>query len=727
MAATNNLTTFTLTIEGVDAALSVASFEGTEAISELFAFHVDITSTTTGLDPETIAGAKSVLTITTGDQASRYLSGIVARVELGEQTEKAAVYRVMIVPSFFRLLYRHDARIFQEQKVDEIIQAVFAAAGVENFRLALQGEYVVREYCVQYRESDWAFVSRLMEEEGIFYFFEHDDSSHTLVLGDAPATHARIASPDKIAFRPALGAMARGESVSKLIVGREIRPGKVAITDFNFKKPSLSLMSSAAGASESDLEVYDFPGQFELPDDGAALAKVRLGEWEASRRWGAGESGCARFTAGFVFELFDHPRDEASRAYLLTRVHHHGVAPQMSGTLSTDRSYSNRFEIIPDDVPYRPARRTPRPFVRGVQTAIVTGPSGEEIYVDEHGRVKVQFPWDRQGQNDEKSSCWIRVSQVWAGAGFGAMWIPRIGHEVVVDFVEGNPDRPLIVGRVYHGMNVPPYPLPAEKTKSTIRSNSSPGGGGSNELRFEDKAGSEEVYLHGEKDWTIRIENNKTEQVGNDQSLHVDSDRKKTIGGNQSESVGKDKSIKVSGNHLETIGANESQNIGANATKNVGGAFLAAITGPATVSSGANATVNVAGKLAIGIGGDREETIGGSSTESVGADQKVSVKGDSKLDVGGSVATQVTKDESRQVGGEQKLEVTEKITITCGDAKVVIEKNGDITVTGKTIKVESSDKIVLHAQSKIVIKSDGPIELEAAQAVKMKGSAVNIN
>jgi type VI secretion system secreted protein VgrG len=557
MAAANDVMNFTLTIDGVDAVLLVSSFEGTEAISELFAFHVDITSPEHGLDPDAVIGSKALLTIATADQASRYVSGIVGRIELGEQNERAAVYRVMIVPSFFRLLYRHDARIFQEQTVDAIIQAVFSAAGVDNFRLALQSSYASREYCVQYRESDWAFVSRLMEEEGIYYFFEHDEGSHTLVLGDAPAGHAPIVAPCNLSFRPALGAMARGESVSRLVIGRDIRPGKVTITDFNFKKPTLGLMSTASGEKESDLEVYDFPGEFGLPDDGTALAGVRLGEWEASRKWGVGEGGCARFTAGFAFDLIEHPRDAANRGYVLTRVQHHGVAPQMSTGGATDRSYSNRFEVIPDDVAFRPARRTHRPFIRGVQTAIVTGPSGEEIYVDEHGRVKVQFHWDRQGKSDENSSCWIRVSQVWAGAGFGAMWIPRIGHEVVVDFVEGDPDRPLIVGRVYHGMNVPPYPLPAERTKSTLRSSSSPGGGGSNELRFEDKAGSEEIYLHGQKDWNIRIENSKAEQIGNDQTLKIADNRTKIVGGDQSEEVTKNKAISVGGNHVETIGGNE--------------------------------------------------------------------------------------------------------------------------------------------------------------------------
>jgi type VI secretion system secreted protein VgrG len=727
MASGTDLTLFTLAIEGVDSDLSVALFEGTEGISELFAFQLDITSTDAGIEPDSAVGAKSTLTIATEGQTPRYVSGIVSRFELGEQTEKTAVYRATLVPSMFRLLYRHDSRIFQEKRVDEIIQEVFSDAGIDNFRLALHETYATREYCVQYRESDWAFLSRLMEEEGIFYFFEHEDGAHTLVMADTHSAHAPIPAPDKIPFRPPLGAMARGESISRFVFGRELRPGKVAMTDFNFKKPMLSLMSSASGDADADLEVYDYPGKFDLPDSGDAVAKVRLGEWEASRRWGGGDGGSARFAPGSLFELTEHPRGSANRAYLITRVHHQGVAPQMGDTRDITQSYRNRFEVIHDDVPFRPVRRTPRPAVRGVQTAIVTGPSGEEVYVDEHGRVKVQFHWDRKGKKDEKSSCWIRVSQAWAGAGWGGMIIPRVGHEVIVDFIEGDPDRPIITGRVYHGMNVPPYPLPAEKTKSSLRSSSSPGNNGSNEIRFEDKAGSEEIFLHGEKDWNIIIEHDKTQSIGNDEELTVGHDRKKKVARNQSEDVGKDKSINVGSNHIEVIGSNEAQTIGANATKTVGGAFIASIGAAASVSVGAAVTVNVGGKLAVGVGGDKEETVGAASAETVGADKKVDVAADYKVNVGGSMTKQIAVDDGINIGKNQNIEVGEKITIVCGDAKVTIEKNGDITVVGKEIKVEGSTKVIVQAGSKVKIQSDGPVEIEASAAMKLKGSAVNIN
>jgi type VI secretion system secreted protein VgrG len=259
-------------------------------------------------------------------------------------------------------------------------------------------------------------------------------------------------------------------------------------------------------------------------------------EQEASITTVTGSSVCRAFTSGYRFDLQDYYRDDMNnKPYVLTSLDHGATEPVGASGQGSEASYTNSFVCIPFEVPYRPSRLTPKPVVQGTQTAIVVGPAGEEIYTDEHGRVKVQFHWDREGKKDEKSSCWIRVSQLWAGAGWGAMYIPRIGHEVIVDFLEGDPDRPIITGRVYHGINMSPYGLPAEKTKSTIKSDSSLGGGGSNELRFEDKKGSEEVFLHGQKDWTIAIENDKNQTVGHDETLSVGNNRTKTVGVDQSE------------------------------------------------------------------------------------------------------------------------------------------------------------------------------------------------
>jgi type VI secretion system secreted protein VgrG len=349
-----------------------------------------------------------------------------------------------------------------------------------------------------------------------------------------------------------------------------------------------------------------------------------------------GRSTCSRFISGFVFELIDHDREAFNQEYLLVHVSHTGSQPQVleEGADSAECSYTNEFFCIPSSVEFRPRLRAQKPVVEGVQTAMVVGPEGEEIYTDEHGRVKVQFHWDREGQRNERSSCWIRVSQVWAGAGWGAMFIPRIDQEVIVDFEEGDPDRPIITGRVYHGTNTPPYALPEEKTKSTIKSDSSLGGGGSNEFRFEDKSGEEEIYLHGQKDWTIAIEHDKEQNIGNDETSEV--------GNNRTRTVGEDEEVTVGNNRTVTIGNDE------------------------TVTLGNNRTLEV--------GADENITIGGNRTEDVGTDQSITVGGNCTLNASGNVT----------ITGEGNVELNgQRITIT-GQSEV------SITVGGSTIRVSHS-------------------------------------
>ena len=308
--------------------------------------------------------------------------------------------------------------------------------------------------------------------------------------------------------------------------------------------------------------MYDYPGEYLTQNEGRQLAQARLQAAIMFKDTALGQSDVPRLLPGFTFSLHGHDLDNFNQEYVLVEVNQSGKQPQVLGEKALDESgthFGNHFIALPSSVVIRPERITPRPTVVGVQTAIVTGPSGEEIYPDKHGRVKVQFHWDRQGKQDENSSCWIRVSQAWAGAGWGAMFIPRIGQEVIVDFIEGDPDRPIITGRVYHGTNTPPYELPAEKTKSTVKSDSTKGGGGSNEIRFEDKKGSEEIYIHGQKDWTIAIDNNKNQTVGANETLAVGANRTKTVGNDQQETIGANKTITVSSNHTETIGVNKTE------------------------------------------------------------------------------------------------------------------------------------------------------------------------
>ena len=726
MPALNASSTFTFKVDGLEAPLWVARFEGHEAISSLFHFELVLTSSEPGIVFSDVIGKAASLKLLTDGSEPRWVHGMVSRFEQGEEGKKLSVYSATLVPNVWRLQYRHDSRIFQELTVPAIIEKVLGGAGISDYRLFMENDHPAREYCVQYRESDWAFISRLMEEEGIFCFFEHGEDQEVLVIGDGPNSHGPIVAPSVLLFKSTLGAMAHGESVSRFNYSEEVRPGKVTLSDFNFKKPSLSLSVSSQADQDDDLEIYDYPGEYDLPGDGSGLAKLRLEELQSVRKLGQGESGCMRFTPGYLFELGDHGRVSFDRGYLITRVHHRGSQAQSGDGGGHEPSYSQSFQVIPDDVPYRPARRTPRPTIKGVQTAIVVGPSGEEVHTDEHGRVKVQFHWDRQGKKDDKSSCWIRVSQLWAGAGWGAMWIPRIGHEVIVDFIEGDPDRPIIVGRVYHGANVPPYPLPAEKTKSTIKSDSSVGGGGSNELRFEDKKGSEEIFLHGEKDWNIVIENDKTQEIGHDEALHVAHDRKKTVDNNQSETIGANKSIDVGKSHKESIGANESVTVGVNATKVVGVNQSEAAGGNRSITVGASMDQSVTVNMSLAVGGDKEENVGKTSSEIVGADKKLTVSNAYKIAIGKDMALSVEGDLSEEVAGEQATTVGKKITLECGEVKIVIEKSGKVTVESKEVTVKVDGPIKVEGK-KLKVKSEGTVDVEASGAVKVKGSGVNIN
>ena len=745
-------TRFTFEVQGLSAATWVARFEAREAISDLFEVELTLTSDDKDIAFADVVGKPAVLKLETDQSEPRFIHGIVSRFRQAEDGKKLTVYHATLVPKLWRLRHRHDARIFQEMTVPDIIAQVLDGAGVTDHRAALTGSYSPREYCVQYRESDLAFISRLMEEEGIHYFFEHSEDKDVVVLGDAPSSSAAIAAPDTVAYRGTLGAMAHGESVARFSSWEEVRPGKVTLTDFNFKKPSLSLVSSSSGKLDTDLEVYDYPGEYDMPGDGSALSKVRLEEQEARRSVAEGESGCIRLTPGYTFTLSDHPRDAENQTFLLTAVHHRGSQPQLSeaGGGSDGTSYHNSFQAIPSAVPFRPERRTLRPTIKGVQTAIVTGPGGEEVHTDEHGRVKVQFHWDRQGKKDDKSSCWIRVSQVWAGAGWGAMWIPRIGHEVVVDFIEGDPDRPIIVGRVYHGANVPPYPLPAEKTKSTIKSDSSKGGGGYNELRFEDKKGSEEVYLQGEKDWTILIKHDKNQRVGhdetldvgNDKTIHIGHDRQKTVDNDQVEVIGGNKTIDVTKNHTENIHQNETITIDKDEMLTVKGsrttkvdrahnetvilAQTSTIGGAWAKSVGLAAAITIGGSKTETVGASSRETVGGGKTLGVGGDNKIDVAKDQTITVGGKSQLTVGKDHDAEFKKNVSIVIGEKLKVQAGKALITIDKDGNITVDGKDIIVTGKGDVKVKGK-KIKVESEGKMELKASSDVIVKGSNVKMN
>jgi type VI secretion system secreted protein VgrG len=546
-----NLERYLFEVSGSDEELRVHSFGVTEGISQLFSIDLELVTENHALDFEQIIGQAGILTIQQYEEEEpRYFHGIISRLEQGTSGLRFTTYSATVVPKIWYLMHRHNCRIFQQMSVRDIVQKILSDFGLpgDEYQFVLQSDPPKREYCVQYRESEFDFISRLLEEEGIFYFFEHHNNKHILVMGDSTSAHKAIQGESQIIFHePRPGQVADEPHIYTFNYTEEILSGKVSLKDYNFKKPALNLKGEKTGDKNTDLEVYDYPGKFEEPGRGKQLAKVRLEEYQTVKKEGSGATTCTHFAAGFFFTMKKYHRNDFNKKYLITQHQISGSQPQVLEETAGEggSSFSSRFECIPFEVPYRPDRVTPKPVVEGSQTAIVVGPQGEEIYTNEHGQVKVQFHWDREGQMDEKSSCWIRVSQLWAGRSWGAMYIPRIDQEVIVDFLEGDPDRPIITGRVYHGTNKPPYPLPDEKTKSTIKSDSSKGGGGFNEIRFEDKKGKEEVYIQAEKDRNELVKNDMSTNVKHDQSLTVHHDRTKTIKHNET--------ITIDGTYTKTI------------------------------------------------------------------------------------------------------------------------------------------------------------------------------
>lgn len=560
-----NVAQFTFEVAGFDRELRVVRLTGNEALSQLFRFTLELASEEPEIDFGAVVG-KGARLILLGDSGERFVNGMVSRFEQTAERGRFTLYQAELVPHLWLLAFRHRSRIFQQRSVPDIIKQILEEVGLtsDRYRFVLQKEYPPREYCVQYRETDLQFISRLMEEEGIFYFFEHTEEKHVLVMADAASAHVPIAEPPAVIFHEPTGTVPTEEYVYQYRYAEKVRPGAVVLRDFDFTKPSLTLQAEKQADQDTALEIYDYPGEYVAPERGRALAQVRLEAFQAPRKVGRGSSVCRRFLPGYRFTLRDHPRKSFNQEYVLTRVSHTAAQPQALEEFSTGEgaTYANGFSCIPASVPFRPPRVTPRPVVKGSQTAIVVGPKGEEIYTDEHGRVKVQFHWDREGRYDEKSSCWVRVSQGWAGAAWGGICLPRIGQEVIVDFLEGDPDCPLITGRVYNGEHPPPYKLPDEKTKSTLKSNSSKGGKGFNEIRFEDKKGEEQIFIHAEKNQDIRVKKDTLEWVGQDRHLIVKRD--------QLEKVEGDKHLAVKGDHNEKVDGTISLKAGMDMQEKVG-------------------------------------------------------------------------------------------------------------------------------------------------------------
>ncbi|MET0348969.1 MAG: type VI secretion system tip protein TssI/VgrG, partial [Rhizobacter sp.] len=522
------------------------------------------------------------------------------------------------------------------------------------------------------------------------------------------------------------------EYISNWAFHESVRTGKTVLTSYDFERPSTSLeveTSHKRSHEMGDYEVFDFQGDYVKKPDGSQLADNQMDEYQARYHGASCTSNALGLAVGCTVSLDGHPREDQNIKYLVTsmEVRAHVGNFDSGGDAG---SFTSNLVTIPGDQQFRPPRVTRRPFVQGPQTAVVVGPSGEEIYTDKYGRVKVQFHWDRYGKKDEKSSCWMRVSQPWAGKNFGMMHIPRIGQEVVVDFLEGDPDQPLITGRIYNAEQMPPWDLPANATQSGILTRSSKGGAydNANAIRFEDKKGSEEVWIHAEKDQRIEVENDESHSVGHDRTKTIDHDettlvkhdRTETVGNNETitvgvnrtETVGNNETITIGVNRTETVGANETISIGANRTITVGASETATVALQRTHTVGINETIAIGAAQEVAIGAMQSITVGLNQSTSVGVNCALDVGKNLGTEVGGGEKRDIAKDRATTVGGEDTLKVgknlainaADSISITTGSASIVMKKDGTIVIKGKNITIEGSGKISVKASSDVVMK-----------------------
>ncbi|MDE8743594.1 type VI secretion system tip protein VgrG [Pectobacterium polaris] len=539
---------FTVKVGALPAStFAVVDFQLSEALNQPFALSLNLASPLPGIDFGAVLDQPCELLVWYEGELQRRVSGIVSAFAQGDTGFRRTRYQAEIRPALWRLGLRTNARLFQAQKPEAIIGALLEEAGITDYAFALRNEHAVREYCVQYRESDLAFITRLAAEEGLYFFHEFEEGKHRLVFADDAGA---LAKGPELFFNLATQGLSEGAYVRRFRYAEAVRTAEVALKDYSFKTPAYGLLhNKMSGELEHQRESYqhfDYPGRFKQDPSGKAFTGYRLDALRAGAMTGSGESNAAELMPGSSFTLTEHPNLALNIAWQLVAITHSGQQPQAleeeSGGEPT--TYSNSFEVVKASTTWR-ADLPYKPMVDGPQIATVVGPAGEEIYCDQYGRVKLQFPWDRYGASDDQSSCWVRVSQGWAGGQYGLIAIPRIGHEVIVSFLEGDPDQPIVTGRTFHATNPSPYPLPANKTRTSLRT-STHKGAGFNELRFEDQAGQEEVFIHAQKDMNTVVLNNR--------STTVTADHTESVGGNQSLMIGENQRTEIKGSQRLIVG-----------------------------------------------------------------------------------------------------------------------------------------------------------------------------
>ncbi|WP_437882277.1 type VI secretion system Vgr family protein [Pseudomonas sp. LRF_L74] len=717
-----------------DNVLALERLDGFDELGRAFEYELALVSENHSVDLDALLGKPVHVTLLLPDDKKRYFHGIACSYAQDTGNGQFASYQITLRPWLWLLTRTSDCKIFQNRTVPDIVKQVFRDLGFSDFEDALSRSYRQWEYCVQYRETSFDFVSRLMEREGIYYYFRHEAGRHVLVLCDSLSAHTTADGYAEVPYYPHDDQMRERDHIFDWRMAREVQPGSLTLNEYDFKRPSAQLLvrsSTSRDHANAEHKLFDYPGEYVQSADGEQYARNRL-EAIQTRFEQVQMRGCARgLSSGHLFSMSGYPRKDQNRKYLVVSSRYR-ITPDHYESGDDNRSirFESSLSCMDASQVFRAQPSTVQPIVRGPQTARVVGPAGDEIWTDQYGRVKVHFHWDRHDKSDENSSCWIRVSHNWAGKNWGAIHIPRIGQEVIVSFLEGDPDQPIITGRVYNAEQTVPYDLPANATQSGIKSRSSKGGtpANFNEIRMEDKKGEEQLFIHAEKNQDIEVENDETHWVGHDRSktidhdetVHVKHDRTETvdnnetitIGVNRTEKVGNNETISIGVNRTENVGSNESITIGANRTENVGA--------NETIGIGANRSETVGDNETISIGSNRTEQVGSNETITIGANRTESVGANEQVSIGGNQTTSIGKGESRSVGQSRNtaigqsdsinvgrnfsLNAGDSITLVTGAASISMKKDGTIVISGKNITINGSGSINVKASSNVVVK-----------------------
>ena len=716
------------------------SMHAREELGRLGSYQIELLSEKKDLDFDKLLGQNVTVKLLLPSEQTRHFNGFVTRIAQGGRYGRYYRYSATVNTWLWFLTRTTDCRIFQEMTVPKIIEKVFADHGVADFEFNLTGTYRTWTYCVQYRETDFNFISRLMEEEGIYYFFRHTEGHNTAVFVDSTSKHEVTEGYEKLKFvSPEQVVRAEMERITSWDVGREIQPGVYVHDDYDLERPSVDLMTKKAlprTYKPSDYEVYDYPGHYLQKADGENYAHVRIDEYGTQFETARAATNAMGVCVGSLFTLETNPREDQNREHLVVAARYDLQSGEHEATGSgIATEFRCSFVAMSSAQQYRARRETPKPFVQGPPTAVVVGPAGDEIYTDKYGRVKVQFHWDRYGKKDENSSCWVRVSSPWAGKGWGAVHTPRIGQEVIVDFLEGDPDQPIITGRVYNAENPPPFGFPGGAVISGTKSDTHKGGG-FNEMSLDDTAGKERVFIHGQYNMDTVIEHDQTSTIHNNRTDRVDVDDVESVGNNQTwevgvnrdATIGSNETLTVGSNRTKTIGANETISVGSNRDATIGASESLTVALQRTHTVGVNETITVGAAQEVTVGGVQAITVGAQQSTSVGGGQSISVGGSRAVKAGGSQAvtigqgliTQVGKDEEHKVAEDRRVNIGkddglvvkknlninagEAILIQTGDASISMKKDGTIVIKGKDITLQGSGKVNVKADGDIVLK-----------------------